>query len=243
VFAMKLRMTRRRLLAVTASLLTAVLAAVLGPLPTSQAAQGQEWNEGVSWAGIMKTSKGQCSVTVVSEVLAIAAKHCGTVHPRLKLDVASWETRGHYYYVKKIEVNRNLDVEAIFLRNRTGFSTIPLRDSVAQDWFYAWGYGRNWSDVNTQHLTRADFSLPQLCPSGLSVARGSLCWQTDAKNSVCFADSGGPITQHGAIIGMITGGRLSNRRTCSTTVLGFALTVHDMQPWLNQMIADANPFP
>jgi Trypsin len=235
-------MTRRRLLALAASLLTAVLVALLGPLSTSQAAQGQKWQQGVPWAGIMKTNKGKCSVTVVSEFLAIAAKHCGAVNPQLKLDVASWATRGHNYNVKKIVANRNLDVEAIFLRNRTGLSTIPLRDSVARDWFYAWGYGKNWSNVKTEYLTRAEFSLPQLCLSDLRAAWGSLCWQTDAKNSVCRGDSGGPITQDGAIVGMIVGGRMA-KGNCSTVNLGFALTVNDMQPWLNQMIADANPFP
>ncbi|MBV9025148.1 MAG: trypsin-like serine protease [Streptomycetaceae bacterium] len=229
------------LLTVT-SVLAALATLVFGLQQTSQAAQGQRWQGGVPWAGVLKTNMGLCSVTVISEFLAITAKHCGTVNPQLKLNVPSWSTKGHYYTVKKIEVNRNLDVEALFLRNRTGLSVTPHRELVARDWFYAWGYGLDWSNHVTNHLTRADFNFPMRCSDTLIAAgKGSLCWETTAKDSVCIGDSGGPITQHGEIIAMMTNG--DYRNDCSTVSAGGALTVREMQPWLDQMINDSNPFP
>lgn len=240
---------RKGLLAIIGSLLALSWIAIgLAPSPSSQAAQGQKWLTSVPYAGVLKTKTGQCSVTVVSEFLAITAKHCGRVDPKLKLDVSAASAPGRDHTVKSISVNRDLDVEALFLRDRTGLSVTPLSRSVARDWFYAWGYGADWSNKLTNHLTRADFNLPQLCPDRLMADRGRLCWQTTAKNSVCSGDSGGPVTQHGHIIAMITGGDATDTRPngtadCSTVFLGQALPVEQMQPWLDEMIKEANPFP
>jgi len=238
---------RRKLSAMAGAVLALTLLTTgLAPRSESQAAQGQKWLLGVPWAGIIHTNSGTCSVTVVSEFLAITAKHCGTVNPVLKLDISAASTPGHTYDVKEIVPNRDLDVEAIYLRDRTGLSVTPLGDTVARDWFYAWGYGSDWSGNVDYHLTRADFNLPQTCLLNPQ-ENGDLCWQTDAKNSVCAGDSGGPITQNNAIVGMLTTvlSTTSSEQPldCSTIVSSQALTVKQMQPWLNQMIADANPFP
>jgi hypothetical protein len=246
----KFRGTRcRKLLAVIGSVLAlAWIVTGLAPQQSSQAAQGQKWLLGVPYAGALNTNTGACSVTVISEYLAITAAHCGTVNPVLKLNISGITTPGHNYAVKSIVKNRDLDVEALILKDRTGLTVTPLSTSVDRNVFYAWGYGRDWSNNPNNHLTRAEFSFPQLCPGDVPASGGSLCWQTNATNSVCTGDSGGPVTQNGAIIGMVTGSLFGNRSPdgkvdCSTVVLGQALTIKDMQPWLDQMIQDANPFP
>jgi V8-like Glu-specific endopeptidase len=208
----------------------------------------RKWLKGGQYAGVLVTATGECSVTVVSEFLAITAKHCGRVNPRLKLDVSAASTSGHGHVVKSITVHRDLDVEALFLRDRTGLTVSALRASVARDQFSTWGYGQDWSNNPTNYLTRSDFSLPQLCPSSANATQGQLCWQTSATNSVCYGDSGGPVTQNGAIIGMVTNAAGTStlpdgNPDCSTIELGQALPVQELQPWLDQMIQDANPFP
>jgi hypothetical protein len=70
-------------------------------------------------------------------------------------------------------VHRDLDVEALFLRDRTGLTVSALRASVARDRFSAWGYGQDWSNNPTNYLTRSDFSLTQLCPSVTNAALGT----------------------------------------------------------------------
>src|SRR5690348_12454958 len=105
----------RQLTVLVATALVVALAVVGLPKPASQAAQGQLWLAGVPWTGVLQTNSGLCSVTVVSEFLAITAKHCGTVNPTLKLDVSSIKEPGHEYRVKEILVNRDMDVEAIVL--------------------------------------------------------------------------------------------------------------------------------
>jgi hypothetical protein len=220
----------------------------LAPQQSSQAAQGARWPYGVSYAGVLKTNSGQCSATVISEYLAITAAHCGSVNPQLKLQVAVATTPGHDYAVKSIVKNRDLDVEALILKERTGLPVPTLETTVARNVFYLWGYGQDWSGNPTNQLTQAEFSLPQLCPTDASADGGSLCWQTNATNSSCIGDSGGPITQDGAIIGMettvfATDQNPDGKPNCSTVYLAQALTIKDMQPWLDQMIQDANPFP
>ena len=192
---------------------------------------------------MLDTNTGTCSVTVVSEYLAITAKHCGRVNPELKLNVSSAYESGHDHAVKEILVNRDLDVQALVLRERTGLAVTPLREAVDRDWFYVWGYGYDWSNVARWRLTRADFNLPEVCPPSAPAEDGKLCWQTTAKNSVCKGDSGGPVTQNGAIIGMYTSSDKRDGSDCGTVIRGYALTVQEMQPWLNQMIEYANPFP
>jgi hypothetical protein len=240
---------RNGLPAIVGSLLALALIMLAGaPHPASRAAQGQKWLLGVPWAGTVGTEGGWCSVTVVSEFLAITAKHCGSGISQVVLDTAALPTNKSPIGVKEVVQNRDLDVEALVLRDRSGLSVTPLAASVARDWFYVWGYGRDWSNNSTNHLTRADFNLPQQCPSHSFSDGGSLCWQTDAKNSVCTGDSGGPITQNGAIIGMFTAFNWTSTRpgeqvNCSATNLGQGLTVQEMQPWLDQMISYASPFP
>ena len=251
-FQKRTRMTRRRL-PVVVGLVLALASVMVGPVQSAQAAQGQRWDKGVPWAGVLQTNTGTCSVTVVSEFLAITAKHCGSVNPRIKLGVASASASGNEYAVKEIIANRDMDVQAIILRDRSGLTVTPLSTEVARDWFYGWGYGRDWSNRVTAHLTRADFDLPLQCttsstggPPGLdprAAEQGELCWQTTAEDSVCSGDSGGPVTQNGKIIAMMTRVFVNKPDDCSTVYLGQALTVKQMQPWLDQMIQDANPFP
>jgi Trypsin len=234
--------------AVGGALLALVLVVVGLPKPASEAAQGQPWHSGVPWAGVLRTSSGWCSVTVVSEFLAITAKHCGTAIQWLKLDVASAKEPGHDYRVKEVIPNPDLDVEAIVLRDRSGLTVTPLRATVERTWFYAWGYGADRSNEDQEHLTRADFNQLQPCPANAAPGMGSLCWPTEANNSVCSGDTGGPLIQNGAIIGMqvtafATSPLPGGGPDCSTVETGRALTVQDMQPWLNQMIDNANPLP
>lgn len=81
---------RNGLSAVVGSLLALVLIMLGGASqPASQAAQGQKWLLGVPWAGVVTTNLGVCSVTVVSEFLAITAKHCGSEISQLVLDTAA----------------------------------------------------------------------------------------------------------------------------------------------------------
>ena len=239
----------RGLAAVAAALLALPLAMVGFPAPASQAAQGQQWQTGVPWAGVLQTdqSGGQrvCSVTVVEEWLAITAKHCGAVNPKLKLNVPSRSTPGHDYAVRRIVPNRDLDVQAIYLKDRTGLAVTPLRASVDPGWFYGWGYGTDLSSNDPERLARADFDVHQECPADTTAGgRGDLCWPTTATASVCSGDSGGPVIQNGAIIGMITTGfnRPPGSTGCGSVFAAAALTVKAMQPWLDQMINDANPW-
>jgi Trypsin len=233
---------RRRGLAAAGALLALVLVLVGLPKPASQAAQGQLWPKGVPWAGSLQTDTERCSATVVSEFLVITAKHCGMGNPRLKLDVASRTEPGHDQAVKEIVPNPDLDVEAIILFDRTGLSETPLRETVDGAGFSGWGYGRDRSNVVQGHLTRADFTLPEQCDVTVwkETDGGDLCWQTDATNSMCLGDSGGPIIQHSAIIGIFTEVHMM-RRDCGMATGGRALTVQQMQPWLDQMIKEANP--
>lgn len=238
---------RRGFLAITASVLALTGISIgIAPRPSSQAAQGQKWLTGVHYAGVLTTNSGQCTVTVITEFLAITAKHCGTVNPVLKLNISAVSTPGNEHAVKSIVVHRDLDVEAIILRDRTGLPLAPVGGSVTQGVFYTWGYGQDRSNNLTNHLTRAEFSQPLTCADELNGPQGSLCWQTTATNSVCNGDSGGPVTQNGVIIGMMTTAiRLDDPavKDCSTISVGQALTVQEMQPWLDQMILDADPFP
>jgi hypothetical protein len=170
------RVTRHRRglpAAVGGALLALVLVVVGLPKPASQAAQGQLWLSGVPYAGVLETDTARCSATVVSEFLAITAKSCGTVNPRVKLDVASAKEPGHDYRVKEIILNRDLDVEAIVLRDRSGLTVTPLRAAVESAWFYVWGYGLDWSNNDQEHLTRADFNQPEPCPENAIPGRGS----------------------------------------------------------------------
>ncbi len=170
----------------------------------------------------------------------ITAKHCGYVSPKLKLGVLSADEPRHDYAVNTIYENPTLDVEALFLRQRSGLSVLPLRETVDHNWFYAWGYGQDWSGNPTRHLTRADFNAPEQCPANYNPAvDGALCWQTTARNSICYGDSGGPVTQNHAIIGVVVRVIMTTLGDCRTTFRVQALGIRQMQPWLNQMIKDA----
>lgn len=231
-------------LAIVAALVALALIVVGSPQPVSQAAQGQRWLTGVHWAGFMKTNTGECTVTVVSDLMVISPAHCGSVNPRLQLNLSALSTPGREHAVKEIWRHPTLDVQAIFLRDRTKLAVTPLRGEVYRDWFYVWGYGLDWSNNPTGHLTRADFNLPQVCPPSLPENKGDFCWETTAQNSVCTGDSGAPITQNGAIIGMQTGVQAdAGELDCNTVSLGQALPVEQMQPWLDNMIKEADPFP
>jgi hypothetical protein len=246
--SLKGRRLRGTLAAIGSVLTLTCVTMALAPQPAGQAAQGQKWLTGVPYAGVLTTNRDQCSVTVVSEFLAITSEHCGTENPVLKLNMSALSTPGHEHAVKSFTAHPSLDVQAIFLRDRSGLTVTPLRASVARDWFYTWGYGLDWSNKRLDHLTRSDFSLPQLCPSLTNANQGTLCWQTTATNSLCSGDSGAPVTQNGAIIAMTTTVIVTSKPPdgsvdCSAVFLGQALTVQEMQPWLDQMILDANPFP
>jgi hypothetical protein len=214
----------------------------LAPLPRSHAATGEKQTDGVAFAGFLRVNNnGVCTVTVVSHWLAITAKHCGTVNPFLKLDVASGFTPGHDYAIKKIVQNPQLDVEAIFLTESTDLPVSLVSSDIAYLAFNVWGYGSDVSNTSDLQLRDAHFGVTKTC-SGTSDsgASGELCWPTDAQNSVCFGDSGGPVTVDGVIIGMVTGGD-SSSQDCGTVIAGRALTVRQMQPWLDEMAREAEP--
>jgi Trypsin len=248
---------RRRLLAVAVPLFgLALVVMALVPTAASRAAQGEPWPEGQPFAGAMWTEASSanplmCSVTVISNWLAITAKHCGMNDIRLELDVVSASDPGVSPGVKQVVQNKDLDVEALFLKENTGLPVAPLGDMVGQGGFTAWGYGSNRSNQATRHLTRAGFEVPQLCPvSGgtpdLLASAGELCWQMTAQSSVCVGDSGGPIIQGQQIVAMVTTVLRNSPAApvdCGDVKLGQALTVRQMQPWLNDMLKQASGAP
>lgn len=231
----------RRPAAVAGALLALTLVMVGLPRQASQAVQGQQRLQGVPWAGALKTDSGMCSVTVVDEWLAITAKHCGSANPSLKLNVSSVSIPGRGYAIKTIMPHPDLDVQAIFLRNHTGLPVTPLRESVRRDPFYAWGYGEDRSGAGGGQLARAEFNVPQEeCQAD---SRANVCWAATATNCICNGDSGGPVTENGAIIGMLITGftrTMAPTSDCGKVYEIGALTIQSMQPWLGEMIQDAN---
>ena len=242
----------RKLLTV-AGLVAGLVLAVVGfaPRPVSQAAQGLEYPIDEPFTGVLWTSDKECSVTVVSEWLVLTAKHCGTSLPRLRINVASALDSSGNREVGQIVQHPSLDIEAIYLKQATGLVVTPLGTSITQDPFNAWGYGLDRSNRETQFLTRAEFYSPRPCPTDgpdplLLASGGDLCWETTELNSVCTGDSGGPVTQNGKIIGVLTAGLRDDPSAafdCADVVIAQAVSVAQMQPWLDKVIADAKPFP
>jgi V8-like Glu-specific endopeptidase len=212
----------------------------------SHAATGDQWPNGEPFTGYLQTDGfgGGCTVTVVSQFLAITAKHCSPVNAELKLNLATVTEPGHVYAVTGYSSNPDLDVQAIFLRDRSGLDVTPLTAALTPDPAFLWGYGMDTSDNFTGHLTRASFHAPLLCDnndSRLSASSGELCWQPSSQGSVCFGDSGGPVMQNGKIIGMMTTIVWPTGSTdCGKTMMVQAISVRQMQAWLIEMIDKSN---
>jgi hypothetical protein len=229
---------------VAAAVVLALIGVWTAVRPVSHAVQGQRSATGMPFAGWLQSGTNWCSVTIVSEFMAITAEHCRVTGAALRLGVSTLSTAGHVYPVKEFRSHPTLDVQAIFLRDRSGLTVTQMQERVDQGVFFAWGFGRDVSNNRTRHLTRAEFSRSQLCPQELPADGGSMCWDTTRRNSVCTGDSGGPVTQNGAIIAMMTSVVHSDGpRDCSTVAMVQAITIQQMQPWLSQMIDDANPIP
>jgi hypothetical protein len=213
--------------------------------PAGHAAQGQKWPTGVPFAGWLPADFDGCTVTVVSEFMAITQKFCANGNATLALDIAELSTLTHSRVVKEFRSHPTLDVKAIFLRERTGLTVTPMRDRVEpRDAFYGWGYGVDRSNTSTEHLTRAEFHHAGSCAPHLPAEQGEMCWETTEENTVCVGDLGGPVTQNGAIVAMMTAIEDDVFRTDCSTVTGVqAITIRQMQPWLDEMIDEANPFP
>lgn len=241
----------------TAVVVVLAIAAAGGPVASSPAATGTRVGSGVHWAGVMIARSSSnpgaitgCTVTVVSQYVAITAAHCGTYKAHLKVNTARQDaSHGDVVTIAQIVRHPTLDVQALLFSRATGLPVIERSTAMHSGSFSVWGYGYNAQNVLNPELTRADFPEMSLCGQTPPVQMGDLCWRMSdpATNGACGGDSGAPVTQDGRLIAMMTGGagpKLPDGRSdCSKPGVVRAVSILSIQSWLDEMLLLGDPLP
>lgn len=238
------------------ALLAAVLLVGLSAFPAgrSTAATGVRVGHGEPWVGMLvarpawaSSGVAACTVVAVSQYVALSAAHCGYSNVHVKLDASRFESAGQVVRVTKGIQHPTLDVEALFLARPTGLPVLERTSSIHQGTFSVWGYGMDSRNLLNLELTRADFEGMARC--GEENIDTDVCWNLSDStvNGICNGDSGGPITQDGRLIGILSGGAGPNlpdgRHDCSRVVRAYAVSIAAISAWVDQMVALGNPLP